>query len=68
MRKRSLSSTPSWGGSTSGNLFVFSPLKNIQDELGPLNALNDGIGGDGGPDDGGDGGECIPRGKSGNCG
>jgi hypothetical protein len=27
-----------WGGSSSGNLFVFSPLKQVQDELGALTA------------------------------
>jgi hypothetical protein len=27
-----------WGGSSDGKLFVFSPLKNVQDELGPLTA------------------------------
>jgi PKD repeat protein len=31
-----------WGGSTSGDLFVFSPLKNIQDELGPVTATSGG--------------------------
>ena len=56
-----------WGGSGS-NLFVFSPLKNIEDELGQVNATTDGTGsGDGGGDDGGDdGGDCIPRGPNGN--
>lgn len=29
-----------WGGNGSGTLFVFSPLKNIQDELGALTATN----------------------------
>lgn len=28
-----------WGGSSDGKLFVFSPLKNIRDELGPINAV-----------------------------
>ncbi len=57
-----------WGGSSSGDLFVFSPLKNIQDELGGLTATSDGSGGgDGGGDGGGGGGnECIPRGPNGN--
>jgi hypothetical protein len=60
-----------WGGSSSGDLFVFSPLKNIQDELGGVTATADGSGGgdggggdDGGGDDGGD--TCIPRGPNGN--
>lgn len=51
-----------WGGSSSGDRFVFSPLKNVQDELGGLNATTDGVGGgddgsDGGDGDGGDGGD-----------
>jgi hypothetical protein len=25
-----------WGGNSSGTMFVFSPLKQVQDELGPL--------------------------------
>jgi hypothetical protein len=56
-----------WGGSSSGELFVFSPLKNIQDELGGLTATSDGSGG--GSGGGGDGGDtpCTPRGNSGNC-
>lgn len=54
-----------WGGSTSGDLFVFSPLKNIQDELGSLDATTDGVGsgdggGGGGGDDDGGGGNCPP--------
>ena len=57
-----------WGGSGS-SLFVFSPLKNIEDELGQVTATTDGTGsggsGDGG--DGGGGGDCTPRGNSGNC-
>jgi hypothetical protein len=44
-----------WGGNSAGTLFVFSPLKNIQDELGSMDATKDGAGGDGGteppPDD-----------------
>ncbi|HUH13060.1 MAG TPA: hypothetical protein VMK65_08115, partial [Longimicrobiales bacterium] len=58
-----------WGGNSSGSLFVFSPLKSIQDELGTLNATTDGTGGggDGGGDGGGGGGDCTPRGNSGNC-
>jgi hypothetical protein len=27
-----------WGGSSNGKLFVFSPLKQVQDELGSLTA------------------------------
>jgi PKD repeat protein len=34
-----------WGGNSSGDMFVFSPLKNIQDELGSLDAILDGNGG-----------------------
>ncbi len=34
-----------WGGSASGDRFVFSPLKNIQDELGELDARSDGTSG-----------------------
>ena len=56
-----------WGGNSSGDLFVFSPLKNIQMELGTLDATVDGTGsggggGDGGTDDGGGGGggNCPP--------
>jgi hypothetical protein len=62
-----------WGGSSSGDLFVFSPLKNIQEELGGLNATLDESGGgsgfgDGGSGDGdGGGGECVKRGKGNNC-
>ena len=56
-----------WGGSGSTQ-FVFSPLKNIQDELGAMTATNDGSGGGGG---GGGGGTepppCRPRGNSGQC-
>jgi hypothetical protein len=29
-----------WGGSGDGSLFVFSPLKNIRDEIGPIVATN----------------------------
>jgi hypothetical protein len=59
-----------WGGNSSGTMFVFSPFKNIQDELGFMKATTDGGvggGGDGG-DDGDDGEEkpCIPRGPNGN--
>jgi hypothetical protein len=58
-----------WGGNSSGSLFVFSPLKSIQDELGGLTATSSGTGGgtgDGGGDDGGD--TCVPKGPNGrNC-
>lgn len=55
-----------WGGSSSGDLFVFSPVKNIQDELGAFNATT---GGSSTPPGNGDGDppECRPRGNSGNC-
>lgn len=52
-----------WGGSSSGDLFVFSPLKSIQDELGALTATADGSGGGGdggGGGGGGGGGNCPP--------
>jgi V8-like Glu-specific endopeptidase len=56
-----------WGGNSSGDLFVFSPLKGIQSELGSLVATADGSGGGNG---GGGGGEdeapCVPRGPNGN--
>jgi hypothetical protein len=29
-----------WGGNSSGTMFVFSPLKNVQDELGSMTATN----------------------------
>jgi hypothetical protein len=58
-----------WGGNQSGDLFVFSPLKGIQDELGGVTATADGSGGGGGGGGGGDdgGGECVPRGNGNNC-
>jgi hypothetical protein len=28
-----------WGSSSSGNLFVFSPLKQVRDELGAIDAV-----------------------------
>ena len=57
-----------WGGNSSGDLFVFSPLKNIQDELGGLTATADGSGGGTGGGDGGDPGTCVPKGPQGkNC-
>ncbi len=58
-----------WGGSSAGDLFVFSPLKNIQDELGGVTATVSGDGGgtgDGGGGGGG-GGTCVPKGKGNNC-
>jgi hypothetical protein len=49
-----------WGGSSSGDRFVFSPLKNVIDELGSMNATVHGTGsGDGGG--GGDDGGCVPN-------
>jgi hypothetical protein len=54
-----------WGGGGSTQ-FVFSPLKNIQDELGGVTATSDGSGGG----SGGGGTEpppCVPRGNSGKC-
>ena len=58
-----------WGGSTSGELFVFSPLKNIIDELGPMVATTDGVGGGGtgGGDDGGSDPNCSPNSKKPAC-
>jgi hypothetical protein len=52
-----------WGGNTSGDLFVFSPFKGIQDELGTMNATTDGVGGpgDGGNGGGGDEPSCPPN-------
>jgi hypothetical protein len=55
-----------WGGNSSGTLFVFSPFKAIQDELGTLNATTDGVGGEDPPPDEEDP-PCTPRGNSGNC-
>jgi hypothetical protein len=56
-----------WGGNTSGDLFVFSPLKNIQDELGAFAATSGGSAPP--PDDGGDepAPPCVPKGKGNNC-
>jgi hypothetical protein len=55
-----------WGGNSSGDLFVFSPLKGIQDELGSFDATKDGVGG--GDSGGGDDEEppCVPKGPHGN--
>jgi hypothetical protein len=52
-----------WGGNSAGDLFVFSPFKSIQDELGAMDATKDGVGGDGsgGDDGGGDDGGCVPN-------
>lgn len=57
-----------WGGNASGDRFVFSPLENIQAELGSLDATVGGTGsgsggGGGGGDDGGDGGGNCPPGN-----
>lgn len=54
-----------WGGSARGDLFVFSPLKNIQDELGRVTATANGgstppDNGDDDNGDGGGGGNCPP--------
>ena len=59
-----------WGGSSSGNLFVFSPLQAVENELGAMTVQGGtgtvGNGGDGG--DGGDGGsDCPPNSKSPRC-
>lgn len=53
-----------WGGGGSTQ-FVFSPLKNIQDELGAVTATSDGSGGGGGG--GTEPPPCVPRGNSGKC-
>jgi hypothetical protein len=47
-----------WGGNNSGDMFVFSPLKNIIGELGSMNAMVGGTGSGGG---GGDDGGCVPN-------
>jgi hypothetical protein len=61
-----------WGGSSSGDLFVFSPLEQIQDELGTMNATTDGVGGDGGepdpePEPDPDEPNCPPNSNSPKC-
>jgi len=61
-----------WGGNSSGDLLVFSPLKSIQDDLGGVTATFDGSGGGtggggGGGGGGSGGGECVPRGNSSKC-
>lgn len=54
-----------WGGS-GNDTFIFSPLKNIQDELGGLTATADG--GGGGDSGGADDPPCVPKGPQGkNC-
>lgn len=62
-----------WGGGGS-SLFVFSPLKNIQDELGAMDPLlggdlggGDGGGGGGGGDGGTDEPNCPPNSNSPKC-
>jgi hypothetical protein len=54
-----------WGGSGDGHLFVFSPFKNIQQELGTMVATAGGSPPPGGGDDPPAG--CTPRGNSGKC-
>jgi hypothetical protein len=54
-----------WGGSGT-NTFVFSPLKNVQDELGGLTGTVSGTGGGTGGGGGGGGGGCVPHGPNGN--
>jgi hypothetical protein len=56
-----------WGGNQSGDMFVFSPLKNVQDELGGVTATADGSGGGGGGGGGDDDPPCVPRGNGNNC-
>jgi hypothetical protein len=51
-----------WGGNSAGDLFVFSPFKSIQDELGAMKATTDGVGGGGYLSAGGTGdGDCVPN-------
>lgn len=50
-----------WGGSSAGDLFVFSPLASIVDELGALDATTDGTGGTGGGGGSGGGGGDAPN-------
>lgn len=57
-----------WGGSSSGEVFVFSPLKNIVDELGVMYATTDGTGtGDSGGGGGDDGPNCPPNSQNPAC-
>lgn len=55
-----------WGGSSNGDLFVMSPLKGIEDELGGLTAT---FSGDipGGEDPPTEDPPCVPKGKGNNC-
>jgi hypothetical protein len=56
-----------WGGNSSGDLFVFSPLKSIQDELGALVATSGGsTGGEEPPPGGDEPAPCVPKGPNGN--
>jgi hypothetical protein len=55
-----------WGGNSAGDLFVFSPFKSIQDELGAMDATKDGVGGGDAPPPPDDEEPCIPRGPQGN--
>jgi hypothetical protein len=50
-----------WGGSSSGDRFVFSPLKNVIDELGSMNATVHGTGSGSNGGDNGDDGGCVPN-------
>jgi hypothetical protein len=54
-----------WGGSMNGDLFVFSPLKNIQDELGDITATDSAPPSNGGGDP--PSSPCVPRGNGNNC-
>jgi hypothetical protein len=58
-----------WGGNSSGDMFAFSPLKNIQQELGVMTATAPAPPPPPSSDGGGTGGgsTCTPRGKSGSC-
>jgi hypothetical protein len=55
-----------WGGSGNSQ-FVFSPLKNIQDELGGVTATFDGTGGGSGGGPPPPPPPCVTRGNSGKC-
>ena len=56
-----------WGGSINGDLFVFSPLKGIRDELGAFDATTDGTGGGNGDKDEDDGPNCPPNSNNPRC-
>jgi hypothetical protein len=57
-----------WGGSADGHQFVFSPLKNVQEELGAVIATAGGSPPPGGDDDPpAEPPGCTPRGNSGKC-